>query len=59
MKGPCDVDGHSVVAAVAPVDKPSLKKTWLTESYALQSKTIWPGKGKHILAQVGKETLVY
>ena len=27
-------------------------KLWQHESYRLQSRTIWPGRGRHILAQV-------
>lgn len=34
------------------------KKVWLTESYELQSKTIWPGRGQHLLGQYDEDTMV-
>ena len=33
-------------------------KKWLSESYVLQSREIWPGKGQHILAQFDEEGIV-
>ena len=34
------------------------RKKWLSESYALQSKEIWPGRGQHVLAQFDEESVV-
>lgn len=34
------------------------KKVWQSESYALQSKEIWPGRGQHILAQYDEDSIV-
>ena len=31
---------------------------WLSESYDVQSRTIWPGRGNHILAQYDDESVV-
>ena len=41
----------------SPSPSPS-PKTWLSESYNLQSKSIWPGRGQHILAQFDDETII-
>eukprot|EP00892_Ulva_mutabilis_P001788 jgi/Ulvmu1/1160/UM107_0034.1 len=44
-------------AATATTDTPC-KFSWASEYYLLQSSSIWPGRGNHILAQFNEEAVV-
>jgi hypothetical protein len=33
-------------------NRKSAKKHWISESYLEQTRNIWPGRGRHVLAQV-------
>lgn len=39
------------------MEQPAAKR-WESESYALQNDTIWPGTGKHVLAQYDEDSIV-
>lgn len=54
---PAAADPPSADSSVHTRGKPK-KRVWLTESYELQSKTIWPGRGQHLLGQFDEDTMV-